>query len=284
MENNNGFHYEGEIAWCVGCGDFGILRSLEAALLKLGKKQNEVLVVSGIGQAAKLPHYLNANGFNGLHGRALPPAFGAKVANRDLTVIVASGDGDLYGEGGNHFIHTIRRNIDITVIAHNNQIYGLTKGQASPTTGKGMVTKAQPEGVVSTPFDPISVAITLEAAFVARSFSREIDYTAELIVEAVNTPGFALIDILQPCVTFNKLNTYQWYGERVYRLDGGHDPTDKLKAYELAQQWGDKIPIGVFYKNVRPTYTDMIFDENEQPLYKRRTKKEEVKQLIREFY
>ena len=185
MAEKSAFHYEGETSWCPGCGDFQILKTLEAALARLNKKPREVLLVSGIGQAAKLPHYIRANGYNGLHGRALPPAFGAKAVNRDLTVLVTTGDGDCYGEGGNHLLHCIRRNIDITVIVHNNQIYGLTKGQASPTSEQGMVTDTQPEGVVSEPFNPIAFAIAMDASFVARSFSMEIEYNADLVVEAV---------------------------------------------------------------------------------------------------
>src|SRR3990170_3759868 len=167
MENINPFHYEGELSWCPGCGDFQILKSVEKALTSLNKKPSEVVLVSGIGQAAKLPHYMKANGFNGLHGRALPPAFGIKSFNRNLTVLVTTGDGDCYGEGGNHFIHAIRRNIDITVIVHNNQVYGLTKGQASPTSDLGFLTKVLTHGVINEPFHPLGVAIALGAGFVA---------------------------------------------------------------------------------------------------------------------
>lgn len=284
MEDINGFHYEGEKSWCPGCGDFGILASLEKALTAAGKKPHEVLIVSGIGQAAKLPHYIHASGFNGLHGRALPPAFGAKTANHTLDVIVTSGDGDIYGEGGNHFIHTIRRNIDITVIVHNNQVYGLTKGQASPTSDPGMVTKTQPLGVLSSAFNPVLVAIALGAPFVARSFSKEIDFTAQLIGEAMATPGFALIDVLQPCVSFNKINTYQWYGERVYRLGAEHASADRMKAMEKALEWEERIPIGVIYKNPRPTYLDKLSIFPGVPLYKRETKVEDIKTLINGFF
>jgi 2-oxoglutarate ferredoxin oxidoreductase subunit beta len=210
MTEENYFHYSGERAWCPGCGDYSILSSVENALMNLRKKPHEVLIVSGIGQAAKLPHYIKTNGFDGLHGRALPAAFGAKAANHKLLVLVTSGDGDIYGEGGNHFIHAIRRNIDITLIVHNNQVYGLTKGQASPTSDLGMVTKTQPDGVVTIPFNPLTMAITLDAVFVARSFSKETEFTSKLIEEGINTPGFSLIDVLQPCVSFNHINTYQW--------------------------------------------------------------------------
>ena len=284
MTEENYFHYSGERAWCPGCGDYSILSSVENALMNLGKKPHEVLIVSGIGQAAKLPHYINTNGFDGLHGRALPAAFGAKVANHKLMVLVTSGDGDIYGEGGNHFIHAIRRNIDITLIVHNNQVYGLTKGQASPTSDLGMVTKTQPDGVFTIPFNPLTMAITLDAVFVARSYSKEIEFTSKLIEEGVNTPGFSLIDVLQPCVSFNHNNTYKWYNDRVYQLGRSYDPTDKSKAYKKSSEWGNKIPIGVIYKNSRKTYLDNYMKSKDLPLIKRKTSIKGVDSLINELY
>lgn len=284
MTKENHFHYSGERAWCPGCGDYSILSSVEKALMNLREKPHEVLIVSGIGQAAKLPHYINTNGFDGLHGRALPAAFGAKVANHKLLVLVTSGDGDIYGEGGNHFIHAIRRNLDITLIVHNNQVYGLTKGQASPTSDLGMITKTQPDGVVTIPFNPLMMAITLDAVFVARSFSKEIEFTSKLIEEGINTPGFSLIDVLQPCVSFNHINTYKWYGDRVYQLGSSYDPTDKSKAYKKSSEWGDKIPIGVIYKNSRRTYLDNFMKPNDRPLIKRKTSIKGVESLINELY
>ncbi len=284
MTKENYLHYSGERAWCPGCGDYSILSSVENALTNLRKKPHEVLIVSGIGQAAKLPHYINTNGFDGLHGRALPAAFGAKVANHKLMVLVTSGDGDIYGEGGNHFIHAIRRNIDITLIVHNNQVYGLTKGQASPTSDLGMVTKTQPDGVVAIPFNPLTMAITLDAMFVARSFSKEIDFTTKLIEEGINTPGFSLIDVLQPCVSFNHINTYKWYSDRVYQLDNPYDPTDKSKAYKKSSEWGDRIPIGVIYKNQRRTYLDNFIKPKDLPLIKRKTNIKDIESLVNERY
>ena len=283
MENSNAFRYEGEKAWCPGCGDFAILNSVEKALMRTGKKPEEILTVSGIGQAAKLPHYIKTNGFNGLHGRALPPAFGAKTANHRLTVIVTSGDGDVYGEGGNHFIHAIRRNIEMTLIVHNNQVYGLTKGQASPTSDKGMKTKLQPDGVILMPFNPLAVAIALNAPFVARSFSKEIDFTAELIVKAMECGGFALIDVLQPCVSFNKVNTYQWYQERAYRLGPEHDPTDKMKALAKAFEWDEKIPLGIIYMNPRPGYVATVIGDG-KPLVDRGVDMEKIKGMMARLY
>jgi 2-oxoglutarate ferredoxin oxidoreductase subunit beta len=246
------------LPWCPGCGNFSIITAVKKALVKLDKQPNEILLVSGIGQAAKLPHFIRANCFNGLHGRALPAATGAKIANRALSVIITTGDGDCYGEGGNHLLHAIRRNIDVTVVVHDNQIYGLTKGQASPTTDEGFVTKVQPEGVILAPFEPLEFAIALGAGFVARGFARDADFCADLIAEGARHKGFALIDILQPCVTFNKKNTYQWYADRVYKIDddAAYDAKDKDAALKKAREWGDKIPVGIIYKNENRSYEE----------------------------
>ncbi len=248
------FNSNDEIAWCPGCGNFAILNSIKKAFVKLNKQPKDILLVSGIGQAAKLPHYIKANCFNGLHGRALPVACGAKIANKELTVVVTSGEGDSYGEGGNHFIHNIRRNIDITLIVHNNQIYGLTKGQASPTSDPGFHTKVQRHGVILEPFHSLAMAIVAGAGFVARSFSKETEFTTDLIVEAVKHKGFSLVEILQPCVSFNKKNTYQWYSERIYKLEDEYMTDEKFSALKRAMEWGDKIPIGIFYNVEKPTF------------------------------
>ncbi|MDD5565644.1 MAG: 2-oxoacid:ferredoxin oxidoreductase subunit beta [Candidatus Omnitrophica bacterium] len=256
--NISDFKSNDEIAWCPGCGDFGILTSLKKALVALGKKPKDVLLVSGIGQAAKLPHYIQSNCFNGLHGRAIPPAAAAKIANRNLTVIVTTGDGDCYGEGGNHFMHNIRRNVDITVIVHNNQIYGLTKGQASPTTDPGYETKVQTGGVILEPLHPLEMAIALGCGFVARGYSADTEHLSRLIIEGITHKGFALIDVLQPCVTFNKKNTYEWYGKRIYKVndDPAYDPHDKTAAYQKACEWGERIPLGIIYRADKPSYED----------------------------
>jgi len=246
-----------EVAWCPGCGNFGIQNAVKKALVKLGRRPQDILLVSGIGQAAKLPHYIRSNGFNGLHGRALPAAVGAKIANRELTVIVTTGDGDCYGEGGNHFLHNIRRNADITVIVHDNQIYGLTKGQASPTTDRGMETRVQTRGPLSEPLHPLEMAIALGCGFVARGYSADSDHLADLILQGITHKGFSFIDVLQPCVSFNKVNTYEWYAKRVYKLDPAHDPADKASAYQKAAEWGDHIPLGLIYKSERPSYEEL---------------------------
>jgi 2-oxoglutarate/2-oxoacid ferredoxin oxidoreductase subunit beta len=262
------FNTSDPIAWCPGCGNFGILTAVRSALARLEKQPREVVLVSGIGQAAKLPHYVRANCYNGLHGRALPAATGIKIANRALTVIVTTGDGDCYGEGGNHFLHAIRRNPDITVIVHDNQIYGLTKGQASPTTEKGYITKVQQNGVAIDPLRPLRLAIALGCGFVARGFSGEPDHLAGLIVEAVNHKGFSLIDVLQPCVSFNKLNTLSWYKERIYKLEQktGYDSTDIVAAFNKAEEWGEMIPIGIIYRHEKPPFEEITGLSNLKPL------------------
>ena len=247
---------EHQTAWCPGCGNFSILDSVKKALVKCGLKPRDVLFVSGIGQAAKAPHYLNANLFDGLHGRALPAATGAKLANKDLVVIVESGDGCSYGEGGNHFLAALRRNVNITMLVHDNQVYGLTKGQASPTSDEGFVTKAQPNGVYSEPFHPLAVAVAMHAGFVARSFSGMGDLTVDLICQAIAHKGFSLVDILQPCVTFNKVNNFAWYKKRCYRLPDAYDPYNWETAFKTASEWGDKIPLGVIYKNSRMSFEE----------------------------
>lgn len=253
-------------AWCPGCGNFLILRTLDKALDAAGVDRRQLVLVSGIGQAAKTPHYTTANVFNGLHGRALPAATGIKLANHDLQVVVTSGDGDMYGEGGNHFLHAIRRNIGIKAFVHNNQVYGLTKGQASPTSEPGMMTAVQRHGVITQPFNPLAVAIAEGCSLVARSYSGAMDHLEEMMVIALqHTGGFALLDILQPCVTFNKVNTAQWYRDRVRPIGTDHEPHDPLAALRLALTWGDEIPIGVLYRHDRPSF------EAQQPVLSRGT-------------
>ncbi|WP_270563226.1 2-oxoacid:ferredoxin oxidoreductase subunit beta [Clostridium beijerinckii] len=245
-----------ETAWCPGCGNFNILESLKRALTELGKDPYEVLMVAGIGQAAKLPQYISANSFCGLHGRAIPAAVAAKMANDNLTVIVDSGDGDTYGEGGNHFIHNIRRNTNITHFIHDNQIYGLTKGQASPTSGIGLVTGAQTTGNINAPLNPVALAITLGAGFVARAFSGDMDQLVSIMKEAISYNGYAMVDIFQPCVTFNHINTFSFYKNRVYSLDENYDPSNKLAALEKAMEFGDKIPTGILYREDKESFSE----------------------------
>ena len=245
-----------ETAWCPGCGNYSILKAVKEALVASQLEPHQVLFVSGIGQAAKAPHYLNANVFNGLHGRSLPVATGAKLVNPELTVIVESGDGCNYGEGGNHFLAAIRRNIDITMVVHNNQVYGLTKGQASPTSHEGFVTKTQPNGVAAAPFNPVAVAVVMKAGFVARGFAGRVDHLTDLIRQGIAHRGLSIVDVLQPCVSFNRVNTFEWYEKRCYSLPDHYDAADWETACKTASQWGDKIPIGVIYKNDRKTFEE----------------------------
>jgi 2-oxoglutarate ferredoxin oxidoreductase subunit beta len=273
-----------DIAWCPGCGNFPILKTLKRALAELQIKSTDLVLVSGIGQAAKIPHYFRTNVFNGLHGRALPAATAIKAANPALTVIAESGDGDMYGEGGNHFIHTIRRNPNITNIVHNNMVYGLTKGQASPTSQKGFVTPVQVRGVFLEPFNPLAVAIALDASFVARAFAGDIDRTADILKKAIEHKGYALVDIFQPCVTFNRLNTIQWFKEHTYYLED-HDTSDRQKAFEKATET-DKLPLGVFYKSPqKPAFEENvgIYEEKQVPLYERDLDKKELNNLIETY-
>ncbi len=243
------FECEAENTWCPGCGDFAILRGLKLALVEAGIRPHEALLVSGIGCGSKLPDYMTINGFMTLHGRPLAIATGAKLANPKLHVFVVNGDGDSYGIGGNHFVHTCRRNPDLTHIVENNQIYGLTKGQYSPTSDRGFITTTSPDGSIEAAFNPIAIALAAHATFVARSFSGDPKHLAKMIVAGMNHRGYALIDVLQPCVTYNKINTYDWYRERIYRLEEeGHDTSDHDAAAARAQEWGDRIPIGIFFQ------------------------------------
>ena len=249
-----------KISWCSGCGNFPILEIAEKVIkedIKLETKS--YIIVSGIGQAAKFPHYFgNCNFFNGLHGRALPVATGIKLGNNKLKVFVFSGDGDLLGEGGNHFIHAIRRNIGITCFLHNNQVYGLTKGQPSPTSDLGFVTKINDKGVISAPFFPLKVALSLGANFVARTFAGDREHMAYIMKEAIKYEGFALVEILQPCVTFNKKNTYSWFKNNIRVLGDSYDSTSIEKAINLAGGWTNGIPIGVIYSKKAASYEDRI--------------------------
>ncbi len=266
-----------DIAWCPGCGNFAILKILKAALAELDIDPHNLVVVSGIGQAAKAPQYFNTNFFNGLHGRSLPAATAIKVANPELTVIAESGDGCMYGEGGNHFMSAIRRNTDITVIVHNNMVYGLTKGQASPTSQPGFKTPVQVEGVISYPFNPLTVAIALDASFVARASVTDPDGMKEIIKKALTHKGFALVDVFQTCVSFNKVNTYKWFKEHTYYLEDDYDPKDRDAAFKRASE-EEKLPMGIFYMHEKPTFEEQL--EIEQPLYRHEVDFEQLEKLI----
>jgi len=275
--------------WCPGCGNFGILNALKKALASLDLEPHQVLLVSGIGCGSKLPDYTKANGFMGIHGRALPIATGAKLANHELKVIAAHGDGDGYGIGGNHFLHTMRRNMDLVDIIQNNQVYGLTKGQYSPTSERGFVTKTSPEGAIELAVNPIALALAAGATFISRGFAGELPHLAQLIAQAIEHRGYALVDVLQPCVIFNRVNTYDWFRTRVYKLEEeeGYDPSNREAAWEKAFEWGDRIPIGLFYQvEGLPTYEDQVPALRAGPLVKqglRPLTSEEVEALKQEF-
>ena len=263
------FNIDEKPTWCPGCGDFGILAALKLALAGLDMHPHEVLLVSGIGCGSKLPYYMRANGYDALHGRALPVATGAKLGNHELQVVVISGDGDGYGIGGNHFMHTMRRNPDLTHVVENNQVYGLTKGQYSPTSAKGYISSTSPEGALEVQINPTALAIAGGASFVSRGFSSDPKHLTQLIMKAISHKGYSLVDGLQPCVTYNKVNTNDWYKERVYKLDdeAGYDPSDYDSAWEKAREWDERIPIGVIYQEVgRPTYEEQVPLLQEMPL------------------
>ena len=236
--------------WCPGCGDFGVLNCLRRACVELQLKPHEILTVSGIGCSSNTPGYFNSYGMHTLHGRALAVATGAKMANHELTVIVTGGDGDGFGIGGNHFTHTARRNVDLTYIVMDNQIYGLTTGQLSPTSAKNMKTKSTPFGSIETPYNPITAAIMNGASFVARGFSGDVKHLSMLMQQAISHEGFALINVFSPCVTFNHDNDFAFFKPRVKKLeDEGHDAGDWKSACEKAMEWGDTIYTGLFYRN-----------------------------------
>jgi 2-oxoglutarate ferredoxin oxidoreductase subunit beta len=273
---------DADVAWCPGCGNFFILQTLKETLAEMDIEPENLVLVSGIGQAGKLPHYLKCNLFNGLHGRSLPPAIAIKAVNPELKVIDVSGDGCSYGEGGNHFIHNIRRNPDITNIVHNNMVYGLTKGQASPTSRSKLKTNLQVEGVFLEPFNPLSVAIALRASFVARAYCRDVEQTKKILKKAIKHKGYALVDIFQPCVTFNKTNTYQWFNDNTYYLEDSHDPYDIELAFKRSMET-DKFPLGIFYINPdKKTFEENleVYSEDKTPIYQRKVNLDNIKALI----
>ena len=251
--------------WCPGCGDFGVLKAVKMAAGKAGVAPKDLVVISGIGCSSNLPGYVHAYGVHSLHGRAVAVATGVRLANIDLKVVITGGDGDGYGIGIGHFIHAMRRNLDLTYVVMDNQIYGLTTGQASPTTMKDMRTKSTPRGNVELPINPIALALVSGATYVARGFSGDPNHMSDLIAGGIQHKGFALIDAFSPCVTYNKLNTYPWFKKRVYKLeeDRAYNSTNVRVALEKSFEWGDRIPIGLFYRDEQPTY------EDSEPAFKR---------------
>jgi len=282
MKQSFDFEKQPDIAWCPGCGNFQIRQSLLDAFESLSLDKTRTVMVSGIGQAAKMPQYINTHFFNGLHGRALPVAVSIKAANPGLTVIAEGGDGDMYGEGGNHFIHNIRRNPDIAHIVHNNMVYGLTKGQASPTSRKGFITPVQVSGVINEPLNPLALALVLGAGFVARSFSGDAEKTKELIMQAVEYPGYALVDIFHPCVSFNKVNTFKWYRDNTVWLDETHDISSFENALSKAMSL-DPFYLGVLYKgDPKPVFHTQLaaYKNDTRPLFQRNRNMRDVSSLL----
>ena len=276
-------NYTGGIpAWCPGCGNFGILKAFREAMVELEIEPYQLAVVSGIGQAGKFPHYIRCNTFNGLHGRSIPVATGLKLVKHTLQVIAVGGDGDMYGEGGNHLTHAMRRNIGINVFVHNNQIYGLTKGQASPTSMEGILTNNQPFGVLSEQLNPIALAVALDCSFVGRGYAADQEHLKGLIKAAIQHKGFSLVDILQPCVSFNKINTYEWYGKRVYHMGGEYNPEDRIAAFSKALEWGDAIPIGVIYRNNRTAFEERVPIIHEKALAEQPVSSDSLKKTLAE--
>ena len=244
--------------WCPGCGDFSVLKSVRMAASQLGIHPKDLLIVSGIGCSSNLPGYVHAYGVHSLHGRAVPVATGVRLANTDLNVVITGGDGDGYGIGLGHFVHAMRRNLNLTYIVMNNQIYGLTTGQASPTTMEEVRTKSTPRGNVELPINPIALALVSGATYISRAFSGDPKHMSSVIAAGIDHPGFSLIDVFSPCVTYNKVNTYPWFKKRVYKLEDekDYDNSDTSVAISKSMEWGDRIPIGLFYRTIKPTYED----------------------------
>jgi 2-oxoglutarate ferredoxin oxidoreductase subunit beta len=275
--------------WCPGCGNFGILNAVKMALAEQNIAPHQILIVTGIGCGSKLPHYMKVNGFHTLHGRPVAVATGARLANHGLRVMVVHGDGDGYGEGLSHFLNAARRNINIVDLVQDNRVYGLTRGQYSPTSERGKRTPTTPEGSIDGPVQPLAIAISAGATFVSRGYSGELKHLAWIIGEALKHPGYALVDVLQPCVTWNRAYAYDFYNERVYKLEdeAGYDPTDRTAAWEKAYEWGERIPIGIFYRGEPiPTYEEQVPGLKagplvEQPLEKLRP--EQIEALRAEY-
>jgi len=253
--------------WCPGCGNFGLQAAMKKALLTLGLQPHEAVIVAGIGCSGKLPEWVHVCAIHGLHGRTLPLAQGAKLANPRLTVFAEGGDGDGYSEGMSHFIHAARRNVDLTYIVHNNGVFALTTGQASATQEEGFVSPSTPHGATEPPISPLALAIATGATFVARGYSGDMEHLKDLYVAAVRHHGFALVDVFQVCVTYNPSHSYKWYKDRIYKLGGEHDPTDRDAALRLALNLGtDRLPIGILYRAKRPAFEDHLPQAAQTPL------------------
>ena len=283
--NVKDYDLDRENTWCPGCGNFAILDVLKNTLAGLGLPPNKVLVISGIGQAGKMPGHFRVNTFNVLHGRVLPAATGASLANNRLKILAIGGDGDGLAEGGNHLIHAARRNINVTYMMHNNMVYGLTKGQVSPTSDKGLQTPTTPGGNPVAGLNPVLLLLGLRASFVARSFSGSKEQLGSIIEKAIKKPGFAFIDILQPCPIFNKVNTHGWFKKRVYDInEEGHNPNSLNGAFKLAMEWGERIPTGIFYDEpeARLAFNEALVGTQNQPLAETELNPLDIEEVIKE--
>lgn len=253
--------------WCPGCGNHSIGIALKSALVELGLNPSSVFIVFGIGCSGNMNDFLNAYAIHSLHGRAVPNAIGIKLAHHRMPVLAVVGDGDCYGEGGNHLIHACRGNHDITVIVHNNNVYGLTTGQTAPTAQKGFKSKSTPTGIIEIPVNPLALALTQGATFVAQGFAGNVPQLIKIIKQAVNHRGFSLINILQPCVTFNKINTYQYYLQKTYQLATDYKKDNlELALQKALEQNQERFPLGVIYQIIKPTYTDQLTQLKSSPL------------------
>jgi 2-oxoglutarate/2-oxoacid ferredoxin oxidoreductase subunit beta len=270
--------------WCPGCGDFGVLNSLIQAVANLEIDPKDLLVVSGIGCSSNLPGFIHSYGFHSLHGRGMAVATGARLANPDLNVVVTGGDGDGYGIGVGHFIHAMRRNLDITYIVMDNQIYGLTTGQASPTSARNFVTKSSPSGTTEDPINPIALALVAGASYVARGFSGDPKHLTELIQNGMKHKGFALVDVFSPCVTWNKVDTYDYFRQNCYKFNGADYNVADLNAALQKSRETAKLPIGLFYETQKPTYeeSDPVL-RNGSPI-KKSIKIAEPALIMKEFF
>jgi len=278
------FNSSNKPTWCPGCGNFALWSSLKQALTNLGIPAHKVLMVYGVGCSGNMSNTLKTYGWHSLHGRAVPTAIGAKLANKDLTVIVAGGDGDGYGEGLNHFIHGLRGNVDITYLVHDNQVYGLTTGQNSPTTAQGTATKSNPQGVIDSALNPLAMALAAGGGFIARGFVGYADHLTQLMMDAIQHKGFSFIDIFQPCVTYNKVNTYQYFYDRLYQIESSHKINDKMAAWVKAWEWGEKIPYGLIYRDdIRKDYLSELSYLPTGPLAKIAMKPRNINPLMKSF-
>jgi 2-oxoglutarate/2-oxoacid ferredoxin oxidoreductase subunit beta len=285
--NPNDYNTERKPTWCPGCGDFGIWAALKGSVAKLGWAPHQFVVVYGVGCSGNMTDFVKSYGFHSLHGRAVPNAEGIKLANHKMPVVVVGGDGDLLGEGPGHLAHAARGNHDINIVIHDNRVYGLTTGQVAPTARHGSKSKSTPEGIIEVGMNPLTLSISQGATFVARGFAGDIPHLTQLMIEGMQHKGFTVIDVLQPCVTFNKVDTYQYYRKRIFKLeDKQHDSTDRYAAYKMAELPEDEgIPIGLFYKNTdRPAYHEQINTLKETPLAHQEVKTPENFDKLLDFY